>query len=101
RNPIWGTTPNSADALRLQRLTEALAAAKDGRRHCCTEDGGRSAFLLDLAEHATGFLAPIIRDIHVYWNSPLLRAGVTLVDLPGVGVAGDMYKEVTRKWIVE
>jgi len=99
--PIWGTTPKSEDALRLQRLTEVVAAAKDGRRHRCAENGDRAAFLRDLAEHATGFLAPIIREIHVFWNSPLLRPGITLVDLPGVGVAGDVYKEVTRKWIVE
>ena len=98
---IWGTTPKSEDALRLQRLAEVLAAAKDGRRHSCSENGDRAAFLRDLAEHATGFLAPIIREIQVFWNSPLLRPGITLVDLPGVGVAGDAYKEVTRKWIVE
>ena len=101
RRPIWGTAPKSEDALRLQRLTEVLAAAKDGRRHSCAENGDRAAFLRDLADHASGFLAPIIREIHVFWNSPLLRPGVTLVDLPGVGVAGDVYKEVTRKWIVE
>jgi Dynamin family len=101
RHPIWGTAPKSEDALRLQRLTEVLAAAKDGRRHTCAENGDRAAFLRDLADHASGFLAPIIREIHVFWNSPLLCQGVTLVDLPGVGVAGDVYKEVTRKWIVE
>jgi hypothetical protein len=26
---------------------------------------------------------------------------MVLVDLPGVGIAGDVYKEATRKWIVE
>src|SRR5206468_9157634 len=58
-------------------------------------------FLRQLAEHATGFLAPMIRELDVYWESPLLQPGLTLVDLPGVGVAGDVYKTVTRKWIVE
>lgn len=101
RSPIWGTAPRSDDAVRLQRLAAVLAAAKEGRGHSCVENGDRAAFLRDLAEHATGSLAPIIREIHVYWNSPLLRPGVTLVDLPGIGVAGDVYKEVTRKWIVE
>lgn len=101
RKPIWGTTVKPDDALRLRRLIAVLSTAKDGRRHSRAENGDRAAFLQDLAEHATGFLAPIIREIHVFWNSPLLRPGVTLVDLPGIGVAGDVYKEVTRKWIVE
>ena len=101
RKPIWGTTLNTEDSGRLRRLTAVLSEAKQGRRHSRAEDGDRAAFLQDLAEHATGFLQPIIREIHVYWNSPLLRPGVTLVDLPGIGVAGDVYKEVTRKWIVE
>jgi hypothetical protein len=101
RKPIWGTTMKADDAARLGRLTTVLSVAKDGRRHSRAEKGDRAAFLRDLAEHATGFLAPIIREIHVYWNSPLLRPGVTFVDLPGIGVAGDVYKEVTRKWIVE
>jgi predicted GTPase len=101
RNPIWGTIPNAEDAIRIERLTAVLAAAKEGRRHGCAENDDRPAFLRDLAEHATGFLAPMIREIQVFWNSPLLQPGVVLVDLPGVGVAGDVYKEVTRKWIVE
>jgi len=101
RKPIWGTSLKGDDAVRLRRLTAVLGAAKDGRRHTRTENGDRAGFLQDLAEHATGFLAPIIREIHVFWNSPLLHPGVTLVDLPGIGVAGDVYKEVTRKWIVE
>jgi hypothetical protein len=101
RKPIWGTTTRAADASRLRRLVDALAIAKEGRRHKCSENGDRAAFLSELAEHATGFLAPIIREIHVFWNSPLLRPGLALVDLPGVGVAGDVYKEITRKWIVE
>lgn len=101
RKPIWGTSANSEDSERLRRLAGVLAMAKDGRRHSCAATSDRSTFLRDLADHATGFLAPIIREIHVYWNSPLLRHGITLVDLPGVGVAGDVYKEVTRKWIVE
>jgi predicted GTPase len=101
RKPIWGTTLNPEDTVRLRRLTAVLSEAKEGRRHSRAENGDRAAFLQDLADHATGFLAPIIREIHVYWNSPLLRPGITLVDLPGIGVAGDVYKEVTRKWIVE
>jgi energy-coupling factor transporter ATP-binding protein EcfA2 len=101
RKPIWGTALKPDDAVRLARLTTVLGVGKDGRRHSRAEKGDRVAFLRDLAEHATGFLAPIIREIHVYWNSPLLRPGVTIVDLPGIGVAGDVYKEVTRKWIVE
>ena len=101
RKPIWGTSRDPGDEARLNRLREALAIAKEGQGHRATENGDRSAFLRDLAEHATGFLAPMIRELRVYWNSPLLQPGITLIDLPGVGVAGDVYKMVTRKWIVE
>ena len=35
------------------------------------------------------------------WPSDLLRAGVKLVDLPGVGIAQDAYRRVTKGFIRE
>jgi hypothetical protein len=40
----------------------------------------------DLKAHAAGFLSPLIEEIHVGWPSDVLKAGVTLVDLPGAGL---------------
>jgi hypothetical protein len=52
-----------------------------------------------LADHAAGFLAPLIQTLKVDYPSDLLRSGVALVDLPGVGVAGDVYRTVTVEWV--
>jgi hypothetical protein len=35
------------------------------------------------------------------WDTPILRHGITLVDLPGVGVMRDVHRDVTRYWIRE
>ena len=94
---IWGTTTMPRDEARVQRLMSVLAAAKVGRSYKCADNGDRATFLDELAVHATGFLAPIIRKITIFWNSELLQPHLTLIDLPGVGVAGDVYKEVTRR----
>jgi GTP-binding protein EngB required for normal cell division len=97
----WGTSALAEDDLRLQGLKTALALAKAGKRHRCELVGDAPRFRRDLHEHASGSLAPLIKQLNVRWNSPLLNTGMVLVDLPGVGVAGDAYKQVTRKWINE
>jgi hypothetical protein len=55
------------------------------------------AFLLDLETHGAGFLAPIVERLEVGWNAPFLEAGVELIDLPGVGVANDIFRESTTR----
>ncbi|MGE0446223.1 MAG: hypothetical protein AB7P99_13420, partial [Vicinamibacterales bacterium] len=96
---VWQSAPDDADRARLTRLKSALAMAKDGRAHRCALPEDPRAFHADLRDHASGFLAPVIKALRVRWPSPLLDGGAVLVDLPGVGVAGDVYKEVTREWI--
>jgi GTP-binding protein EngB required for normal cell division len=95
----WGTLSLQEDQDRIRRVKTALTLAKTGRRYRCELAADASRFRRDLHEHASGFLAPLIRELHVRWNSPLLCTGMVLVDLPGVGVAGDAYKQVTREWI--
>jgi hypothetical protein len=56
-------------------------------------------FTADLKDHAAGFLAPLVEEIQVGWPSELLRSGITLVDLPGVGIASDSYRQITQKYI--
>jgi hypothetical protein len=96
---FWGTTLLAGDDDRVRRLAAALAMGKDKRSHRCTRMTDPYGFDRDLRDHASGFLAPLIKTLHVKWPSPLLANGIVLVDLPGVGVAGDVYKEVTSTWI--
>jgi hypothetical protein len=48
-----------------------------------------------LMEHAAGFLAPLTAAIEIGWDSPMLHDGLVLVDLPGLGVANDHYRDRT------
>jgi hypothetical protein len=52
-----------------------------------------------MTAHAAGFLSPLIERIEVGWPSELLRSGVVLVDLPGVGIAQDSYRDVTKSYV--
>src|SRR5262245_21260224 len=83
---VWATTLAERDASRLCRLRDVLSLAKAGRVHRRAENNDRRAFLADLSDHASGFLAPLIRELRVFWNSELLQPGLTLVDLPGIGI---------------
>ena len=95
----WSTQANPDDGQRIARVRGALALAKKGERFVC--EGTPSELASVLNDHACGFLAPLIRTATVWWNAPLLRLGVTLVDLPGLGVIGDPRPEITRKFIRE
>ncbi len=88
------------DQERIKGIQKALQYGKNKRPLVCSE-GSEPNFRKLLHEHATGYLAPLIRDLKVKWNIEMLKGGLTLVDLPGVGVAGDVKAEVTEKWIRE
>jgi hypothetical protein len=75
-----------------------MAKNKLRYRASATEDGNFSKALRD---HATGFMAPLIKSLELYWNAPVLSHGITLVDLPGVGVMMDVHRDITRYWIRE
>src|SRR5204862_6209628 len=90
------------DEERIRGIATALSLAKEGKMHRREFSGGDApAFRRDLGQHASGFLAPLIKELHVRWHSPLLESGMVLVDLPGVGVAGDVYKQTTREVVNE
>lgn len=101
RKVNWGTTVQPEDRERVARLASALTMGKEKRAHRCERVANPIAFHRDLADHASGFLAPLIRTLHVTWPSAMLQHGIVLVDLPGVGIAGDVYRDVTRTWINE
>lgn len=100
RDRTWGTTtpPDSEDAERIRRIKEALAWAADSKGSLRIPQDDDN-FRVRLREHAAGFLAPLVRQVVVDWDAPVLRAGITLVDLPGLGASGDSFKTITRDWI--
>ena len=97
RPPIWGRALHEDDRDRIQALREAVAVGEEGRSHRAGAD--RAAFLREVRRHATGSISPLIKSLEVGWDSALLKDGLVLVDLPGVGVANDEYRSVTSDWI--
>jgi GTP-binding protein EngB required for normal cell division len=97
---LWGTVSEERDAERIRSIQYALGLAKKKRRHTATASADAN-FSKALHDHATGFLAPLIKSLELNWDTPILRHGITLVDLPGVGVMRDVHRDVTRYWIRE
>jgi len=98
REPRWGLTPRPEDQPRIRRLGAVLEAHHD-LPYEVEASGDLSMFLDELMIHASGHLAPMIRTLEVWWDSDILKQGLVLVDLPGVGVANDEYRRVTAEWI--
>lgn len=88
------------DQERIKGIQNALQYGKNKRPLVCAESSEPN-FRNRLHEHATGYLAPLIRDLTVKWNVEVLKGGLTLVDLPGVGIADDVRAGITEKWIRE
>jgi predicted GTPase len=97
----WDQSIEPADALRIARLRQCLSSPGTGKgeRVIRQTEVGPQEFLNELRDHASGFLAPIIRKLEVGWNAEILQGGLVLVDLPGIGVANDEYRSVTHDWI--
>jgi hypothetical protein len=95
--PRRGVECVDEDAGRIRKLKEALAAGRYECHGTVTEE----RFRAELQDHASGFLAPLIKEMRVTCDSESLPAGVVLVDLPGLGVAGDIHKIVTSQWVRE
>jgi GTP-binding protein EngB required for normal cell division len=96
---IWGTELDRADRDRIKGLQKSLDYARKGQWFTVTSDSDETSFRETLHDHATGYLAPMIKNLTIHWNAPILRDGITLVDLPGVGVVRDVHKDITREWI--
>ena len=99
--PQWGSSPNEQDARRVERIKSALQMAEQGEELIQEQSADARLFRETLREHAAGFLSPLILKIEVGWPSSLLRGGLVLVDLPGVGVAGDVYKKEAQRYVRE
>ena len=101
QEPRWGARPPSPEELsRIEWVRECIhLPLRDGFHRERRQGGDIAGFLGDLRDHASGFLAPLIKRLEVGWTADALRDGLVLVDLPGVGVANDEYRHVTAEWI--
>ena len=86
------------DRKRVERIRQALSMVKAGERYERSDDE-TGTFREVLKDHASGFLAPLIRRLEVRWPSPTLEKGLELVDLPGLGVANDAFRQVTQEHV--
>ena len=93
--------PLKEDRERLQRLKAALELAKQNKPYVQESTDHDPRFRDELKAHASGFLAPLIKELRVFWDSPLLKQGLAVIDLPGIGIAGDVHRDITSKWIRE
>lgn len=89
------------DQERIDRIRACLALSKQSRTYRRTGSAGDRDFLEDLHQHVSGFLAPLLKTLEVGWNAEILDSGLLLVDLPGLGIANDTYREVTHYWVRE
>lgn len=102
QEPRWGRVLDPADAARVARIRTAVTSAVgDSVHYEVTAQADRKAFIHEVREHASGFLAPLIKELELGWNAPVLQDGLVLVDLPGIGVANDEYRKVTHHWVRE
>jgi GTP-binding protein EngB required for normal cell division len=97
RAPRWGYAPLPEHAPPVAQLADAIALGDRGRRW--EPDGDPRNLLGEVARHASGSIAPLIKSLEVGWPAEALRDGLVLVDLPGIGIANDEYRSVTSAWI--
>lgn len=97
--PKWGSIIDAEDQVRIERIHRIMHSSREDRSYERREGGDRRGFQEDMTAHAAGFLSPLIERIEVGWPSDLLKSGVVLVDLPGVGIAQDSYRDVTKSYV--
>lgn len=95
----WGSVIESEDQVRIERIRQIMNSAKDDRSYERREGSDLRGFQEDMTAHAAGYLSPLIERIEVGWPSDLLKSGVVLVDLPGIGIAQDSYRDVTKSYV--
>lgn len=100
RARVNGTQLRPEDEDRIHQI-QAVVNWSSGKNAGRCVVGNEPGFLAALKDHASGFLSPLIKELKVYWDSPLLAEGITLIDLPGVGISGDVYQKVTSRWVRE
>lgn len=99
--PRWQSVVDPEDLKRVERIKQILKNTKESRIYERKQENDPKAFLEDMKAHAAGFLSPLIERIEVCWPSKVLESGVIFVDLPGVGIAQDSYRDITKRYIRE
>ena len=97
----WNAKIDDQDLVRINRVKSIVTAGKESLTYQHSLNGDTRDFMEDLKAHAAGFLSPLIEKIEVGWPAEVLKAGVKLVDLPGVGIAQDSYRDVTKHYVRE
>jgi len=95
----WGTQCASEDRTRVNRLKRIFKTDDKKSESIHESDASKPDFNQELFAHAAGYLSPIIKELSVGWTSDLLKQGIQLVDLPGLGIEGDVYRDVSSKWV--
>jgi GTP-binding protein EngB required for normal cell division len=112
RDPGW-----LAQAIRYVLDPDAVAAPDDtdetvralrGVHEILADEGGERVWESDppdgeffrrIHDHVAGRHAGLCRSVEVGWPSPMLEAGLVLVDLPGLGAAHDAHSRHTEAWL--
>ncbi len=89
------------DEVRVQGIKMAIQKARDKQSHGLRGSIADKSFIAALKDHAAGHLAPLVSELTVGWPSDMLKQGMSFVDLPGLGIAKDIYREVTKAHITE
>ncbi|MDX2109416.1 MAG: dynamin family protein [Verrucomicrobiota bacterium] len=94
------TNLNTEDTTRLCEVKKAVefGSAKTSRSFSSDQT---CDFIKQLHLHACGYLAPLIAEMKIEWPSPMLRDGLELIDLPGIGIHNDLYESVTARFLRE
>lgn len=99
--PRWQSVIDLEDQKRIERIRTVLMKPHENRSYQRKQNEDHRAFREDLSTHAAGFLSPLIERFEVGWPSEVLKSGVILVDLPGIGIAQDSYRDVTKRYVGE
>lgn len=64
-------------------------------------DESSTLFRESVNDHAAGCLSPLVKTLNLAWPAQILKEGISITDLPGVGVVGDKFPEATKNWIMK
>lgn len=99
KDRVHETQPLEADLSRIRRIQTLLERTRPGEPMAIERESIGATFTHVVRDHATGYLAPLIKKLTIHWPAEILKSGLTLVDLPGVGVLNDLHKDITREWM--
>ncbi len=81
-----------------RRIAEARALLGVSEEITESSTGGASAFGRALQQRAAGWMSPLVSKLRLQLNAPVL-AGLSLVDLPGIGVLNDPAGQEAERFV--